>query len=61
MTPTIDTTPAGEQCVLPGTERAPDAVIAQRRADAPLKPKMFQSPCNVGLFGDGAQQKDFGL
>ena len=30
----------------------------QRRADAPLKPAMPQEPCDVGLFGDDANQTD---
>lgn len=44
------------QCVLPGAERASDAEMAQRRADAPLKPKTAQRPCDAGLFSDDANQ-----
>ena len=44
------------QCVLPGAERVTDAAIAQRRADAPLKPKTNQCPCDAGLFGDQQQE-----
>jgi hypothetical protein len=44
------------QCVLPGAERASDAAIAQRRADAPLKPKATQRPCDAGLFSDEKNQ-----
>lgn len=44
------------QCVLPGAERASDAGMAQRRTDAPLKPKTAQRPCDAGLFGDEKDQ-----
>jgi hypothetical protein len=30
----------------------------QRRADAPLKPAMPREPCDVGLFGDDANQTE---
>jgi hypothetical protein len=53
-----DNTPAGLQTMLPGAERASDATIAQRRADAALKPKTNQKPCDVGLFSDDANQKE---
>lgn len=46
------------QCVLPGAERATDATMAQRRTDAPLKPKTAQRPCDAGLFGDSANQEE---
>ena len=49
------------QAVLPGAERATDAAIAQRRANAPLKPKTAQCPCDAGLFGDSHQQKELKL
>ena len=49
------------QSVLPGAERATDAAIAQRRTDAPLKPKTAQRPCDAGLFGDSANQQEFKL
>ena len=29
-----------------------------RKADAPLKPAVPQEPCDVGLFGDDANQTD---
>lgn len=54
-----DATAAGQQSVLPGAERATDATMAQRRANAPLKPSKPQSACDVGLFGDEQNQKDF--
>jgi hypothetical protein len=55
---TIDRTPAGEQRVLPGAEKASNATLAQRLADAPLRPKREQSPtANLGgLFGDASKQ-----
>jgi hypothetical protein len=53
----IDHTPAGPQHVLPGAEKARDAVLAQRRADAPLAPKVPQKPA-AGMFGDGHRQTD---
>jgi hypothetical protein len=46
------------QSVLPGAERATDAAMAQRRANAPLKPKATQRPCDAGLFSDDAKQTD---
>ena len=46
------------QAVLPGAERATDAAMVQRRADAPLKPKAAQRPCDAGLFSDQSQQKE---
>lgn len=46
------------QTVLTGAERAADAVMAQRRADMPLKPKANQKPCDMGLFSDDHQQKE---
>ena len=49
------------QSVLPGAERASDAAIAQRRADAPLKPKATQRPCDAGLFSDSHQQTELKL
>jgi hypothetical protein len=45
------------QIELPGCK--PDLAGAlQRKADAPLKPAMPQEPCDVGLFGDDANQTD---
>jgi hypothetical protein len=49
------------QAVLPGAERATQAELAQRRANAPLKPKATQRPCDAGLFSDTANQKEFEL
>lgn len=34
------------------------ASLAQRKADAPLKPKVAQVSCDVGLFGDSMLQSD---
>ena len=56
----IDRTEAGEQYVLPGAERASDAAMAQRAANAPLKPTKPQRACDTGLFGDSANQKELG-
>jgi hypothetical protein len=53
-----DATPAGLQIVLPGAETVPQGVLAQRRADAPIKPAKPQQPCDVGLFSDEADQLD---
>ncbi len=47
------------QAVLPGAERASQADLAQRRANAPLKPKAIQRPCDAGLFSDSANQQEF--
>jgi hypothetical protein len=52
----IERTLAGEQCVLPGAEKATDATLAQRLADAPLRPKREQVLSLGGLFGDSAKQ-----
>jgi hypothetical protein len=54
----IDHTPAGPQHVIPGAERVGDGTLAQRRADAPLKPRVPQRPCDHGLFSDDAAQAD---
>ena len=51
-------TPAGQQHVLPGAERAPDTELAQRRADERLKPKVAQRPADFGLFSDESKQTD---
>jgi len=45
------------QLVIPGAERATDADMAQRKADAPLKPKAPQKDPG-GLFSDEMDQKD---
>lgn len=52
----FDITPAGPQTVLPGAERATGATMAQRKADAPLRPKANQRPCDAGLFSDEKNQ-----
>lgn len=54
----LDRTAAGFQTVLTGAERASEATMAQRAANAPLKPKTAQKPCDVGLFGDEANQEE---
>jgi hypothetical protein len=46
------------QAVLPGAERVSQAVLARRRANAPLRPNKAQQPCNVGLFSEDADQLD---
>jgi hypothetical protein len=33
-------------------------VTAQRKADAPVRPRAPQAPCNVGLFSDEPKQTD---
>ena len=45
------------QAVLPGAERVSDAAIAQRRADAPLKPKRAQQSPG-GLWDYEGEQLD---
>ena len=49
------------QAIIPGTEQASLALIVQQRADAPLKPKTAQRPCDAGLFGDSHKQKEMKL
>lgn len=41
-----------------GGARATDADMAQRAADAPLRPDVAQKPMDEGLFGDTAKQSD---
>ena len=55
----IEHTPAGPQHVLPGADKIGDGALAQRRADAPMRPTAPQKPPG-GLFGDGAAQLDIG-
>jgi hypothetical protein len=33
-------------------------VTAQRKADAPLRPRAMQEPCDHGLFSEESQQTD---
>lgn len=49
---------AGEQHVIPGTDRISDAELAKRRAERPLKPKAKQKPADEGLFSDESKQTD---
>lgn len=57
--PTVEPGAEGRpQLVIPGAERASDARLAQRRADAPLRPKAPQKGLEDGLFGDGHKQKE---
>ncbi len=51
-------TGAGEQHVIPGTERISNAELAKRRAEQPLKPKHKQKPADEGLFSDESKQTD---
>jgi len=46
------------QAVLPGAEQVTQADLAQRRANAPLRPAKPQKACDVGLFSDEANQLD---
>ncbi len=50
---------ADGQMTLPGAERIGEGELAQRRADAPLKPRVAQKAADEGLFGDDAAQKSF--
>src|SRR5216684_1018401 len=43
---------------MPGAEKAPDKTMAQRAANALLKPKVAQKSADVGLFGDEMNQSD---
>jgi len=54
----IDRTPVGPQHVLPGAEKASDAIIARRAAAKPLRSHVPQQPCDIGLFSDDASQSD---
>lgn len=57
---TTEATPAGEQTVLPGTEKISDAKLAKRKAKEPLKAKADQKgPESLGgIFGDEGKQTD---
>jgi hypothetical protein len=54
----IDSTPAGPQHVLPGAEKA-EATMARLAAARPLRPRVPQHPCDIGLFSDDACQLEF--
>jgi hypothetical protein len=54
----IDRTPAGPQHVLAGAEKASDATMARLYAAKPLRPRVPQRPCDLGLFSDDAAQSD---
>ncbi len=47
-----------QQTVIPGAEKASDATMAQRGANARLKPKAPQKAADTGLFGDEKNQTD---
>ncbi len=53
-----EATPAGDQAIIPGAEKASDATMAQRKTDQPLKPKVAQEPMDDGMFGDESKQSD---
>ncbi|MBA2690491.1 MAG: hypothetical protein H0U63_06795 [Burkholderiales bacterium] len=46
------------QLIIPGAEQASDAAMAQRSADAPLRPTAPQKGMETGLFGDEQFQSD---
>ena len=46
------------QLVIPGAGRASDATMAQRGADAPMRPTAPQKGMETGLFGDSMNQRD---
>jgi hypothetical protein len=54
----IDRTAAGHQFVLSGAERAADAAMTSRAAQAPLRARVPQLPCDHGLFSDDRLQTD---
>lgn len=57
----FDVEPGAEgkpQMVIPGAEKAPQAQMLQRRADATLRAKAPQKALDIGLFGDGHTQLD---
>jgi hypothetical protein len=55
---TTDMTPAGDQHVLPGAGKASAATMARHAAAKPLRPRVPQQPCDIGLFSDEAAQAD---
>jgi hypothetical protein len=54
----IDRTPADPQHVLPGADKASDAIMARRAAEKPLQARVPQQPCDIGLFSNDAAQAD---
>lgn len=46
------------QLNIPGAEPVTSRTIAERRANAPLRPTKPQAPCDVSMFGDAAAQLD---
>lgn len=54
----VERTSAGLQHVLAGAERIGQGELASRTAQAPLRARAPQAPCDVGLFSDDAQQID---
>jgi hypothetical protein len=54
----IDSTPTGPQHVLPGAEKTSDATMARLAAAKPLRPRLPQAPCDIGLFSDDAAESD---
>ena len=46
------------QLAIPGTEKISDRELAARRAALPLKPKVAQERCDLGLFSDQSKQVD---
>jgi hypothetical protein len=55
--PVLERTSAGRQAVIPGAA-ADLAGLAKKRAGEPLRPRVPQAACDVGLFGDTAAQLD---
>lgn len=52
--PATEKTNAGEQQVIPGTEKISDKELAERKMEQPLQETVPQKPANEGLFDTGA-------
>lgn len=57
--PAVDKTPAGDQTVIPGAERASDKTMAERGMEGRMRPKAPQEAADDGLFDvSGRGQSD---
>lgn len=55
--PTTEKTAAGEQSVIPGTEKITDKALAERKMEGAKQAEVTQKPANEGLFDVGARSQ----
>ena len=60
-TPQIPALPGMTPLGLTNSLSQDQATIAQRKANAPLKPRKEQLPPDIGLFSDDSLQRDLNL